>query len=321
MAEIFPEDPKLDRFASRYAAEGFDPTATRPIVSPNTQMKAKSLMQSIEMPNSMQIDSPRPHYAQQQEPSPRPQPQFLQSTNSPKRPFPTEDYESEMNRPRKLARGESPLKGAAGRRLNQQKQLQQQGAPSWQSNAPPFVVPRDLTFLLSIIPRSEFYTSTKFSSEALVRLLTQTNVPDHNTWKSTIEQPQQQAAPPQPPQTQHYGQRYDGMRPSYTQPPPQSLPPRTSAVPPYNQGQGQSDWSASHDWAPDTRSVNPPVVPTYGAYGGADPNSWSQPQAQVYPPGSYGPPPVPAEAPYLQPASNWYYDAANAPPGYNNYSR
>lgn len=111
MAELFPEDPKLDRFASRYASEAFDPTATRPIVSPGAQMKPKNIMQSIEMPSIPQ-DSPRPHYAQQ-EPSPRPQPSFLQSTNSPKRPFPTDDYESDLNRPRKLARGESPLKGGS----------------------------------------------------------------------------------------------------------------------------------------------------------------------------------------------------------------
>lgn len=107
------------------------------------------------------------------------------------------------------------------------------------------------------------------------------------------------------------------MRPSYTQPPP-NLPPRSSNVQSYGQGQ-VSDWT-SNDWAPDNR--NPPAAAYGGVYqggGAVDPNSWQpQPPVQGYPPGSYGPPPVPAEAPYLQPANNWYYDAANAPPGYTN---
>lgn len=194
MAELFPEDPKLFRFASRYSGDSFDPTAVRPIVSPATQMRPKSnILQSIENPASVP-DSPRPQYIQENSP----RPQYIQQTNSPKRPFPTEDFENDLNRPRKLARGESPLKGAAGRRLDQQKRLQQaQGAPQWQTNATPFIVPRDITFLLSIIPRADLYTSTKFNPEAMVRLLSQTNIPDYITWKSARE-----------PQLQ----RYDGTR-------------------------------------------------------------------------------------------------------------
>jgi cleavage stimulation factor subunit 3 len=207
MAEVYPEDPRLATFAARYSAEGFDPTAVRLIVSPSKQMRPKStgpsIMQSIEQPTSIQ-NSPRPHYLQEAQASPRPQ--YVQATNSPKRPFQVEDSD-DLNRPRKLARGESPLKGAAGRRLDQQKRLQQ-GTPTWQSNTPPFVVPRDITFLLSIIPRADLYTSTKFSPEALVRLLRETIVPDFSTWKTARDQSQ----PPV--------QRYDGMRSTYIPPPP-----------------------------------------------------------------------------------------------------
>jgi cleavage stimulation factor subunit 3 len=187
MAELFPEDPKLLRFASRYSGDNFDPTAVRPIVSPATQMRPKSnVLQSIEKAASI-TDSPRPQYAQENSP----RPQYIQQTNSPKRPFPTEDFDNDLNRPRKLARGESPLKGAAGRRLDQQKRLQQaQGTTQWQANAAPFVVPRDITFLLSIIPRADLYTSTKFNPEAMVRLLSQTTIPDYMTWKAAREQPQ-----------------------------------------------------------------------------------------------------------------------------------
>jgi cleavage stimulation factor subunit 3 len=186
MAELFPEDPKLLRFAARYSGDGFDPMAVRPIVSPATQMRPKAIIQSIEQPASIQ-NSPRPQY--RQEVSPRPQ--YLQTTNSPKRPFVGDDSEKDLNRPRKLARGESPLKGAAGRRLDQQKRLQQtQGTPTWQSNGPaPFVIPRDITFLLSIIPRADLYTATKFNAEAMVRLLSQTPVPDYGTGKAAQDQP------------------------------------------------------------------------------------------------------------------------------------
>ncbi|RDW67856.1 hypothetical protein BP6252_09252 [Coleophoma cylindrospora] len=187
MAELFPEDPKLRRFASRYSGEGFDPTAVRPIVSPGTQMRPKALIQSIEQPASVRDDSPRPAYVQEN--SPRPQYIAATSTNSPKRPFPGgDDFD---NPPRKMARGESPLKGAAGRRLDQQKRLQQtQGTPAWQSSGPPpFVIPRDVTFLLSIIPRADLYAATKFNAEAMVRLLNQTNIPDYSSWKAAREQP------------------------------------------------------------------------------------------------------------------------------------
>lgn len=187
MSELFPEDPKLLRFSSRYSNDTFDPTAVRPIVSPATQMRPKSsVLPSIENAASV-TDSPRPQYIQENSPRPH----YTQQTNSPKRPFPTDDFDTDLNRPRKLARGESPLKGAAGRRLDQQKRMQQaQGAPQWQTNVAPFVVPRDITFLLSIIPRADLYTSTKFNAEAMVRLLSQTNIPDYMTWKAARDQPQ-----------------------------------------------------------------------------------------------------------------------------------
>ncbi|QSZ31112.1 hypothetical protein DSL72_000675 [Monilinia vaccinii-corymbosi] len=216
MAELFPDDPKLLRFSSRYSVEGFDPTAVRPIVSPASQMRPKLIMQSIEQAPSIP-DSPRPQYVQEQSPRPQQHPPFvsIQNTNSPKRPFPPEDFENDLNPPRKLARGQSPLKGAAGRRLAQQKGIQQtQGAPAWQSNAAPYVIPRDITFLLSIIPRSDIYLrdpqlkGVKFIPHEMVQLLARTEVPDFIQWKNAREQPQQ----PQ------QSQRYDGMIPSYQAP-------------------------------------------------------------------------------------------------------
>lgn len=137
MAELFPEDPKLHQFASRYTSDDFNPTSIRPVISPAFQRRPKdTVMQSIEHAPTIRENS-RPPY----DISPRLP--YIQTTNSPKRPF-QGDIESDSNPPRKVARGESPLKGAAGRRLNDLKQAR--GTPLWQSNAPaPFVVPRDIT--------------------------------------------------------------------------------------------------------------------------------------------------------------------------------
>lgn len=195
MADLFTDDQKLTRFSSRYSSEGFDPTAVRLIISPVAQMRPKSIIQSIEEPVSAQ-PSPRPQY---REVSPRPQPRqevnpipaYLQPTNSPKRPLGGEESDTESGRPRKLVRGESPLKGAAGRRLDQQKRMQQShgGVQQWQANGPTqFMIPRDITFLLSIIPRAETYNATLFNAEAMVRLLDKTPIPDYSTWKASRDQ-------------------------------------------------------------------------------------------------------------------------------------
>ncbi|KAF8860681.1 hypothetical protein BDZ45DRAFT_587955 [Acephala macrosclerotiorum] len=270
MAEVFPEDPKLLRFASRYSSEGFDPTAVRLIVSPTSQMRPKALMQSIEQQPSMH-NSPVPQFAA--EPSRSPRPTLLQATNSPKRPFPAEDLDNELNFPRKLARGASPLKGAAGRRLDQQKRMQ--GTPGY---APPFVVPRDISFLLSIIPPANTYTSTKFKPESMVRLLRETIVPDFKTWKLARDQSEAPAPPPQ---------RYDGRR---SQNKSHGPPPSQNYQPPAPQYGAQGGWSAQG-------------APGYPApYAGpSDPYSGA--------PGMHGLPPRPGFPPVPDPSRSGYYAA------------
>lgn len=220
MAEVFPEDPKLLRFASRFSSEGFDPTAVRLIISPTTQMRPKALMQSIERQPSMPHSPPVYPFAAEASRSPRPM--MLQATNSPKRPFPVEELADELSAPRKVARGASPLKGAAGRRLDQQKRLQ--GTPG---TAPPFTIPRDISFLLNIIPAASTYTSTKFKPDAMVKLLRETIVPDIKTWKQAREESE---APPQQQQP-----RYDGRRAqtqSHGPSPVQQYPPSPYGGPP-----------------------------------------------------------------------------------------
>jgi cleavage stimulation factor subunit 3 len=293
MAELFPNDPKLQLFATRYSTDGFEPTKIQPIISPNTQMRPRgsTVLPSIEQ-HTVQpsvANSPRPHFVQENSP----RPQYVPTTNSPKRPFQMDDND-ELNRPRKLARGESPLKGAAGRRLNQQKQLQQnQGVPQWHSNAPPFVVPRDITFLLSIIPRGDLYTSTKFNGDAMVRLLGKTHIPDFGAWKSTQSQPQ----PPVQQQVPQYG------RPSaVSNDRPQSRDPTSyNFAPPQDDRRNASSWSSQ--------------APSYG--GGPSPvtherDGFSRPPSYAQGLHPQGLPPRPDANNAL---TGYYQQDYNGPPG------
>lgn len=166
MRDLFPEDPLLRIFSQRFTNQGFDPTAVRPIISPETQTRSKA--------------SPHDQTPPANQRSP---PGFLQTTNSPKRPLPLEDSDNDGGRPRKLIRGASPLKGAAGRRLDQHKRNQQPLQAAQFDNYPPPPVsqspglPRDILFLLSVIPKAETYHATKFKPEELVRLLRETHIP------------------------------------------------------------------------------------------------------------------------------------------------
>lgn len=231
MAELYPDDAKLSSFAARFTGSGgFDPTAVRPVISPLTQQRPKNIMQSIEQPQlSERPVSPRPVYNQVRDVSPRPQ--YPPAPTEPKRHLPLDDMENDMNRPRKLARGESPLKGAAGRRLDQQKRLQ--GTPQYQSSAPPFVVPRDITFLLSIIPKKEAYHadpqlgSIRINPNLMVQLLKRTAIPDFPpraqaqiSSQGPVHTPQVSSGP-----APSYGQNSYGQAQTSNYGPPSYAPP------------------------------------------------------------------------------------------------
>ena len=162
MCDLFPEDPLLIIFSRRFANQDFNPTTVRPIVSPATQSRPKTIL-NVQTP-----------------PEINPIPSLLRSANSPKRPLLQDDSDTDGGRPRKFVRGESPLKGAAGRRLDQQKRNQQNqeifSHPTPQAPPPP-ALPRDVLFLLSIIPKAETYHATKFKAEEMVRLIRETNIP------------------------------------------------------------------------------------------------------------------------------------------------
>lgn len=176
MAELFPDDPRLSYFRERYSSPKFDPITARMIVSPRAQLRPRMLVPSIEQP----VSAPRSPAPPTQPSNFSPRPQFMRATASPKRPFQDDE---ELNRPRKLARGESPLKGAAGRRLDQQRRNQ---VPA---------LHRELTFFLSILPPASAYDSVRFNPSAMASLLAGANVPDFGTWKAAQEQGRQGSRP------------------------------------------------------------------------------------------------------------------------------
>lgn len=165
MAELFPEDPKLNYFVSRFSSDKFDPISTPLIISKAVQMRPRQAMPVLEQPISLR-NSPLPA---RQEQSPRPQ--YVRATASPKRPLGIDD--EELNPPKRLARGVSPLKGAAGRRLDQQRRNQASA------------LHRDITFLLNILPPSQSFDVQRLNPSALVNILRDTSLPDAATLKAT----------------------------------------------------------------------------------------------------------------------------------------
>lgn len=184
MAEMYPEEPEIVRFGVRNALPSFDATRVQLIISP-TQMAPKTAAQmaapeqplpSIEEPrsppdaNHIRLGPNGPYVA------------------SPKRGL--EDSDTEMPQRSKFMRGESPLKGAAGRRI----QTQTGNAPSntgggggsgfmiknyVPSNAAPqgpTPLPRDITYLLSILPKASTYKATLFDPQAMVDFLKHANL-------------------------------------------------------------------------------------------------------------------------------------------------
>lgn len=151
MAELFPEDPALTRFAARFSnftavPPVFDPCTVRLHLSPS-QTRPKMGAVPTNIPT---IETP-------------------QHVQSPKRAFDDSDAEQPV---RKFARGESPLKGAAGRRQQQQRQAREtHGSQLAPANLPPKPLPAQISTLLSSIPPAKSYVAVRFDPQAMVNLL------------------------------------------------------------------------------------------------------------------------------------------------------
>ncbi|KAF3229452.1 mRNA 3'-end-processing protein rna14 [Orbilia oligospora] len=168
MREFYPQDPQLKMFSGRHSYKLLNPSSFSPIVSP-TQV--------------------RPKGSGARQPAALPE-------RSPKRQAEDSDGDVSKNeRPRKIARGESPIKGAAGRRLmDQQKRAaaaaanrEQEGRhnqPHHGKHAsisgtlpPPPSLPDSIMYLLSILPPSHTYRSVRFNPEEIYKLLANMNLP------------------------------------------------------------------------------------------------------------------------------------------------
>ena len=218
MVTLFPEDPQLHRFTSRFKTSTFDPTAVRPIISQRAQMRPvmpMNIMPTVEEPQLAAPPIPIPEQQRLQSPAPFNSPRLghlLPATNSPKRSL--EDAESEQ--PRKMIRGESPLKGAAGRRLDAARRNNAAGG----GNTPvsgPTPLPKGVNFLLGIIPPAHTYQATRFRADAMVNLLRNVNIPVSNAGQA----PANPMTPTGPPAThigaqlQNIQARYGGAQPGY----------------------------------------------------------------------------------------------------------
>lgn len=174
MRDLYPSDPQLKLFGCRYSDGDFDPTVVQPIISPARQARPKGIVPPpmIERPSSAQ-DSPRLAISIA----------VPQTTLSPKRQL--EESDNESGHARKIPRSESPLKGAAGRRLDAKRsQLRQElhpgenqaGTPLPTHVVPPPVsgpapLPPEIHRLLTMIPRAESYNATTFSPHKMMDLL------------------------------------------------------------------------------------------------------------------------------------------------------
>ncbi|KAL8871935.1 MAG: hypothetical protein Q9174_002339 [Haloplaca sp. 1 TL-2023] len=262
MKDHFPEDPTLSHFSSRFVQPGFDPTAIRPIISPATQTKPKAGPTSANVPAGGSPPS-RDGYV----------------NDSPKRPLPFEDDEDDGDRPRKFARAESPLKGAAGRRLEQQKRGQPlQGTPQPDHvlpQQPPPLLPIAITKLLSDLPRAATYLAAcpPFNPEKTLNEVRKMDLRNARRAGSDGNS-QQQRAPlampprplqPMPPQASH-GPAY--ALPQHTPSIPQ-VPHYSGGYPSFSPNQPAASYTPPHQVSmPPSHPNFPSTNGQMGGYGG-----------------------------------------------------
>jgi len=166
MVDLFSGNHILSTFEERFAftqaeTSGFNPCMVRLIISP-AQARPKAILAEA-MPTIEAVQAI---------------PAQVGYTQSPKRPLDDSDAEQPA---RKVARGESPLKGAAGRR-QQQRQAREQLGPvasmgsvgsigSMLVPAPPKPLPPSIHGLLSILPPASRWHEIRLDATMLVGIL------------------------------------------------------------------------------------------------------------------------------------------------------
>lgn len=265
---LFPEDPMLRIFAHRFEydnalSQKFEPTRFQPIISPNTQTKeapgGATVIPSIEVMPGIAFN------------------------NSPKRPF---DSMSGMGLdagapPRKMARGESPLKGAAGRRLQQQARG---GTPNLAPSVAGWPIPPQLNFLLAVLPNARLTNglTPRLIPEGLVNVLRNVQLGTSQTWAlANLKNAGRGLMDPvyhQPPPSAGHHAAPMTLPPNVSRPPPPqvSYPPPVS-TPTYHH-------SLPPQMGPQVPPYGQPPPAQYGVYQGPPP-----PQPPPHVNGMYNP--------------------------------
>ncbi|QIX00187.1 hypothetical protein AMS68_005704 [Peltaster fructicola] len=169
LADMFPEEPDILRFGRRFQLPSFDGSRLLLAISPS-QTRPKELMAMAPTETLQPIVS-----IENGRLSPQPG-QILLGPHgpyvaSPKRPL---DDSDDGTPSRKFLRGESPLKGAAGRRIATASGAASAvtgGSSLARAYAAPQPLPPALTFILSILPTASSYQATRFDPHRMVDFL------------------------------------------------------------------------------------------------------------------------------------------------------
>jgi cleavage stimulation factor subunit 3 len=199
MAEMFPLEPEILRFGHRFEMPAFDPLKAQIVISA-TQTRQRP------PPGAFPPQQPPPGGIAAMASPPTgemrlgPHGPYI---SSPKRGLDDSDADTPS---RKFMRGESPIKGAAGKRIATSggsmsanvpttntsmnpnagggsggfavKNFVPGGAAQMPMSAPqPAALPRQVTYLLSILPNAASYNATRFDPALLVNLLSSVPLP------------------------------------------------------------------------------------------------------------------------------------------------
>lgn len=195
MAEMFPDEPELLRFSHRFEMPAFDPLKAQIVLSP-TQTRPRAPPQALPPqqppPGGVAIASPQTGEIRLGPHGPY--------VASPKRALEDSDADTPS---RKFMRGDSPIKGAAGKRIataGSSLNAMSATVPTTNNNmavgaaggsgfavknfvpgggaqmgmgapAPPPSLPRQVTYLLSILPNAASYNATRFDPGLMVQFL------------------------------------------------------------------------------------------------------------------------------------------------------
>lgn len=308
MAALYPDDPKLQLFAHRFKSidahdKTFDPTTVQHIISPATQARVKASVpevtsqQAVPSIEASAVNSPRPEAA-------------LTYSNSPKRPYQPEESDTDLYPPRKFIRGESPLKGAAGRRLA----AARQGTPN---AAPDYLTKLDWVIRLLPTSAASQHIASRISSDKLVAIMrgVDTSRPPPTTLGVQPPVPPALAAvqpplqsPSQRPGSGSWSQPTAPTPQTYAQ--PYGMPP---PVPPSQPPTAANSYGVSPPLPVQTGQY-PPQPPSVGSYSSYPPPQYNQPQqppAQYQYPGVTAVPPPPPQGWQQPPPSASGYPPQN----------